>query len=212
MTQEDDFIFKPKELALPVVIEEEPDTIDRAIHFRIVNTGSSKGEIEMDTYFEIEEHLPTHTLSNVNKFSPSPLPDAITFYLDSKRLTNSVPLRILPRSIEHPVLIYTSCMPASEYSSRQLKQHFNLLYLPLKQLDIVLQKIEFEREKLRKLKEVYLISMDKTKNPRFLLRDFLEYIKKVMCLQLNVTKMKMDEKVVIREEGLVTGVVEAMIF
>jgi hypothetical protein len=54
--------------------------------------------------------------------------------------------------------------------------------------------------------------MDKTKNPRFLLRDFLEYIKKVMCLQLNVTKMKMDERVVIREEGLVTGVVEAMIF
>jgi hypothetical protein len=76
----------------------------------------------------------------------------------------------------------------------------------------VLQKIEFEREKLRKLKEVYLISMDKTRNPRFLLRDFLEYIKKVMCLQLNVTKIKMDERVVIREEGLVTGVVEAMIF
>ncbi len=76
----------------------------------------------------------------------------------------------------------------------------------------MLQKIEFEREKLRKLKEVYLISMDKTRNPRFLLRDFLEYIKKVMCLQLNVTKIKMDERVVIREEGLVTGVVEAMIF
>ena len=76
----------------------------------------------------------------------------------------------------------------------------------------MLQKIEFEREKLRKLKEVYLISMDKTKNPRFFIRDFLEYIKKVMCLQLNVTKAKMDERVVIREEGLVTGVVEAMIF
>ena len=75
-----------------------------------------------------------------------------------------------------------------------------------------MQKIEFEREKLRKLKEVYLISMDKTKNPRFFIRDFLEYIKKVMCLQLNVTKAKMDERVVIREEGLVTGVVEAMIF
>jgi hypothetical protein len=51
MTQEDDFVFKPKELALPVVIEEEPDTLDRAIHFRIVNTGTNKGEIEMDTYF-----------------------------------------------------------------------------------------------------------------------------------------------------------------
>ena len=131
MTQEDDFVFKPKEIAA-VIIEDEPDSIDRAIHFRIVNTGSSKGEIEMDTYFEIEEHLPTHTLSNVNKFCKSPLPDAITFYLDSKRLTNSVPLRILPRDIEHPVLIYTSCMPVSEYTSRQLKQHFNLLYLPLK--------------------------------------------------------------------------------
>jgi hypothetical protein len=129
MTQEDDFVFKPKELA---IIEEEPDSIDRAIHFRIVNTGSNKGEIEMDTYFYIEEHLPTHTLSNINKFCPSPMPDAITFYLDSKRLTNSVPLRILPRSIEHPVLIYTSCMPVSGYTSRQLKQHFNLLYLPLK--------------------------------------------------------------------------------
>ncbi len=69
-----------------------------------------------------------------------------------------------------------------EYSSRQLKQHFNLLYLGIRNLDIVNQKIEFEREKLRKLKEVYMISVDKTKNPRFFLRDFLEYIKKVLSL------------------------------
>lgn len=57
-----------------------------------------------------------------------------------------------------------------------------MLYLGLRNLDIVNQKIEFEREKLRKLKEVYMISVDKTKNPRFFLRDFLEYIKKVLSL------------------------------
>jgi len=49
-------------------------------------------------------------------------------------------------------------------------------------LPVPQQKIEFEREKLRKLKEVYLISVDKTKNPRFFLRDYIEYIKKVLTL------------------------------
>ena len=48
------------------------------------------------------------------------------------------------------------------------------------QSKIAKQKIEFEREKLRKLKEVYQVSVDKTKNCRFFVRDFLEYIKKVL--------------------------------
>jgi hypothetical protein len=61
------------------------------------------------------------------------------------------------------------------------------------------------------LKEVYLISVDKTKNPRFFLRDFLEYIKKVLTLQLNVVRIKMDERVQIREEGLCHGIVETVL-
>jgi catalase (peroxidase I) len=54
---------------------------------------------------------------------------------------------------------------------------------------IAKQRIEFEREKLRKLKEVYQIAVDKTQNCRFFVRDFLEYIKKVMSMQLNVNKL-----------------------
>lgn len=56
-----------------------------------------------------------------------------------------------------------------------------------------------------------MISVDKTKNPRFFLRDFLEYIKKVLSLQLNVIRIKMDERVSVREEGLCYGIIEAML-
>lgn len=70
------------------------------------------------------------------------------------------------------------------------------------------QSIEFEREKLRKLKEVFLVSLDKTQNPRFFLRDFVEYCKKVLALQLNVARVRMDERVQVREDGLVYGLVE----
>jgi len=56
-----------------------------------------------------------------------------------------------------------------------------------------------------------MISVDKTKNPRFFLRDFLEYIKKVLSLQLNVIRIKMDERVSVREEGLCFGIIEAML-
>jgi|LauGreDrversion4_2_1035121.scaffolds.fasta_scaffold618863_1 hypothetical protein len=56
-----------------------------------------------------------------------------------------------------------------------------------------------------------MISVDKTKNPRFFLRDFLEYIKKVLSLQLNVIRIKMDERVSVREEGLCHGIIEAML-
>jgi hypothetical protein len=54
---------------------------------------------------------------------------------------------------------------------------------------IAKQRIEFEREKLLKLKEVYQIAVDKTQNFLFFVRDFLEYIKKVMSMQLNVNKL-----------------------
>ena len=55
---------------------------------------------------------------------------------------------------------------------------------------------------------MYLISVEKTKNPRFFLRDYMEYIKKVLTLQLNVVRIKMDERVQVREEGLCYGIVE----
>ncbi len=56
-----------------------------------------------------------------------------------------------------------------------------------------------------------MISVDKTKNPRFFLRDFIEYIKKVLTLQLNVIRIKMDERVPVREEGLCHGIIETLL-
>ena len=72
------------------------------------------------------------------------------------------------------------------FSKRQIKDHFNILYLPNEpqfyEDKVVKQRIEFEREKLRKLKEVHQIAVDKTQNCRFFVRDFLEYIKKILAM------------------------------
>ena len=62
--------------------------VDATIHFIIVAIGVGKDEIAIDSHFEITEHLPTHTLTNIYQFCPFKLPDALTFYLNCKRLTN----------------------------------------------------------------------------------------------------------------------------
>lgn len=46
-----------------------------------------------------------------------------------------------------------------------------------------------------------MVAIDKTQNCRFFVRDFLEYIKKVLALQLNVTKMTQEEQLFIREKA-----------
>jgi hypothetical protein len=43
-------------------------------------------------------------------------------------------------------------------------------------------------------------------------RDFIEYIKKVLSLQLNVTKMSQEERLFIKEKGFAQGKVEAVLF
>lgn len=101
------------------------------------------------------------------------------------------------------------------FSARQIKDHFALLYLKedvyLYDTRIAKQRIEFEREKLRKLKEVYQIAVDKTQNCRFFVRDFLEYIKKVMSMQLNVNKLQQEERLLLREKGFATGRIEGLL-
>jgi hypothetical protein len=59
---------------------------------------------------------------------------------------------------------------------------------------------------------VYQVAIDKTQNCRFFVRDFVEYIKKVLALQLNVTKMNQEEKFKIKEKGLVNGMIEGVLF
>lgn len=54
--------------------------------------------------------------------------------------------------------------------------------------------------------------MDRVKNIRFFVRDWLEYCKKVLQLQLNVTRIRMDEMLQIQEEGLVSGRVDGALF
>jgi hypothetical protein len=168
---------------------------ETAIYFKICKK-TKYDDLLNDQTFKIYECTPSDTLSQVQRFCPFKMPECLTFYLDGKRLHHQFPLKKLPKDPHHPILIYTELQSVDDYSSRQLKQHFNnILYLKVTTLTIVNQKIEFEREKLRKLKEVYLISVDKTKNPRFFLRDYIEYIKKVLTLQLNVIRVKMDERV-----------------
>jgi hypothetical protein len=96
-----------------------------------------------------------------------------------------------------------------------LKDHFNVLVVPKDHSyytdKLVKQRIEFEREKLRKLREVFMVAIDKTQNCRFFVRDFLEYIKKVLSLQLNVTKVFQEERLMLKEKGFATGRVEGVL-
>jgi len=76
-----------------------------------------------------------------------------------------------------------------------LKEHFRIVIVPndheyAKRIDPGTKKVlEFEREKLRKLKEVYQVGVDLNKNCMFFLRDFIEYVRKVLQLQRNVSKL-----------------------
>lgn len=103
-----------------------------------------------------------------------------------------------------------------EFTTLQLKDHYNVLVVPkdhgFYQDRVIKQKIEFEREKLRKLREVYMVAIDKTQNCRFFVRDFIEYIKKVLSLQLNVTKMSQEERLFVKEKGFTQGKVEGVLF
>lgn len=65
---------------------------------------------------------------------------------------------------------------------------------------------------MRKLREVYMVAIDKTQNCRFFVRDFIEYIKKVLSLQLNVTKMSQEERLLVKEKGFCAGKVEGILF
>ena len=43
------------------------------------------------------------------------------------------------------------------------------------------------------------------------MRDWLEYVKKELQLQKNVGRLRMDERIVVQEEGLVTGKLEGVL-
>ena len=57
-----------------------------------------------------------------------------------------------------------------------------------------------------------MVAIDKTQNCRFFVRDFIEYIKKVLSLQLNVTKMSQEERLFVKEKGFTQGKVEGVLF
>ena len=57
-----------------------------------------------------------------------------------------------------------------------------------------------------------MVAIDKTQNCRFFVRDFIEYIKKVLSLQLNVTKMSQEERLFVKEKGFCSGKVEGILF
>lgn len=43
------------------------------------------------------------------------------------------------------------------------------------------------------------------------MRDFIEYIKKVLSLQLNVTKMSQEERLQVKEKGYAVGKAEGVL-
>ena len=56
------------------------------------------------------------------------------------------------------------------------------------------------------------MSIDKTQNARFFVRDFVEYIKKILNLQLNITKMNQEENLFMKEKGFTAGKIEGVLF
>ena len=107
--------------------------------------------------------------------------------------------------MKRPISIYTAQLNLDEFSQDHLKLHFGITHVrhepKIYMNDVIHQKIEFEREKLRKLKEVFLISVDKTKKCQFFVRDYVEYIKRVLGMQKNVNKMRQVVKGEILEKG-----------
>ena len=55
---------------------------------------------------------------------------------------------------------------------------------------------------------MFLISVDKTKKCQFFIRDYIEYIKRVLGMQKNVNKMRQVVKYDIKESGFANSKVE----
>ena len=78
---------------------------------------------------------------------------------------NGLPLRLAKG--DAVLLVYLPGSNAEQMTSTQLLFHFGMAYLPSipkQYLAIVDQKIPYEREKLRKLKEVWQLSL-RARNP-----------------------------------------------
>jgi hypothetical protein len=90
--------------------------------------------------------------------------ETMAFYFSGFKLNWETSLRHVLKRFQkddrgRPVTIYCAEVAFHLFSARQLKDHFQLLYLKedlgFYDSAIARQRIEFEREKLRKLKEVY---------------------------------------------------------
>eukprot|EP00347_Sterkiella_histriomuscorum_P012545 403368161 len=213
----DDFTENQNEEQIQV--PEELQEVDiKGIHFKMCMP--KMGDIKF-TVYDYKPNSKLKDLKELTYTSEVRKADALTFYFQGLKLRKNTKLRDIQYSHQKndktkPILIYTEDRVFTDFTVNQMKEHFNILVVP-KDLQyyesrVPRQKIEFEREKLRKLREVYQVAIDKTQNCRFFVRDFLEYIKKILALQLNVTKMNQEERLFIREKAFAQGRVEGVLF
>ena len=114
----------------------------------------------------------------------------MNFYFEGLRLPMSMKMssfisRFPSNSLSTPILIYPQAYSLLDLPSSGLLSHFALTYLPSRptiyQDGIIHQTIEYEREKLRRLKEIFLLSL-KSKSWNFFFKDFLDYLRRVLLL------------------------------
>ena len=85
--EELDFQFKDQVKAAPVAEDVAESSISQAIYFKIVEKRTGPGDdYQLDNQFMIHECSPKDTLSNIQNFAPTKLPETLTFYLEAKRL------------------------------------------------------------------------------------------------------------------------------
>ena len=120
-----------------------------------------------DIYFKVTDYTPQTRLKDVRNFTGEKqihLSDHLVFFFNGVKLRGEQTMRSVKQKFQKkdrtkPVLIYAREVNFAQFSTRQIKDHFDVLYV---QTDaqfyddrITKQRIELEREKLRKLKEVY---------------------------------------------------------
>ena len=162
--------------------------------------------------FTVNNFSPRDTFGDIRKFTHHAAIQKgqnFNFYFKGLRLPLSMTMssflsRFATNTLQLPILIYPQPYCLLDLPSSALLAHFAITYLPSRphiyDTDIIHQTIEYEREKLRRLKEIFLLSL-KSKNWTFFFKDFLEYLRRVLLLQKNVMKMKQENKTTIKLRG-----------
>lgn len=168
---------------------------------------------KLDEIFTVFNFTPEDTFMDIKKFSKHrqiAYANAFQFYYKGIPLPHNQKLSkfltMLKKDEEIPILIYAGQYQLNELNSTQLLLHFSISYLPSTPKEyqlIVEQTIPYEREKLRRLKETWQLSIRQAQNGKktawkFFIKDYMDYIKRLLVLEKNGHNIKHFENLEIK--------------